>query len=239
MYQFDWGILASEYGWRLMEGTLVTLGLVAAALGLAALLGVVFGLIRWNGGRLLGPLGAVYVEFVRNTPPLVQILFWYFSASYILPAPLLEPMQAVGFEFGAAAFALGVYHGAFLAEVLRSGLQSIPAGQFEAARSLGLSSFQVFGSVIAPQVLRLIVPPLTSEVVSLTKNTSLALAVGVTELMYQARYIDVYTFRAVEALTAATVIYLVLCLILTAIGQAVDVRLTPRRKVHELAPSLD
>lgn len=203
-----------------------------------ALLGLMFGVARWNGGRVLGPLGAVYVEFVRSTSPLVQILFWYFSASYIMPGPLLEPQQAIGFEFGAAAFALGVYHGAFLAEVLRSGLQSIPAGQLRSAitrsellpglrirhRSTGSTRYR------APADERSRQP----HQKHLSGARDWRHRNDVSGTLYR-----VYTFRAVEALTAATVLYLVLCLTVTAIGHALEVRLSLERDRHELLPSLN
>lgn len=241
MYQFDWSVLfAADHGRRLIDGTFVTLRLLAGAGIIATLLGFLFGVARWRGGRILRHCSTVYVEFVRNTPPLVQILFWYFSASYVLPASVLAWLQSIGLEFGAAAFALGVYHGAFFAEILRAGLQSVPIGQFEAAMSLGLSFSQALRSVVLPQVLRIVVPPVTSEVVGLTKNTSLAIAIGVTEITYQARYIDVYTFRAIEALTASTILYLGLCLGITALGRSLDARIATRRRTdYALASHLD
>src|SRR3989449_3558143 len=108
-------------------------------------------------------------------------------------------------------FALGVYHGARMSEVIRSGIQSIPKTQFEAAVAMGLTTFQAYRLVILPIALRLIVPPATSESLNLLKNSSVALTISVAELTFQTRQIETYTARAIEALTAGTPLYPVLC----------------------------
>jgi polar amino acid transport system permease protein len=225
-YQFNWSVLWGDYGLRLIDGLFVTLHLIGYSLGIAFAIGLVFGIARWVGGRVLSPICWAYVEFVRNTPLLVQILFWYFSAAFILPKPVVLWLRDLGFEFASVVIALAIYHGAFLAEVVRAGLNSIHSGQYDAARALGLSFPQMMASIVLPQAFRILVPPLTNETVSLTKNTSLALAIGVTEIAYQAKYIESYTFRAVEALCAATVLYLVLCLSLTGLGHLASLRLS-------------
>lgn len=224
MHQFDWAILWSDGGLRLLQGLQVTLRLAGTSLVLALVIGLVVGLLRWLGGRLVGPVCWLYVEFARNTPPLVQILFWYFSAGFLLPGFAIHWLREIGFEFGAAVIALSLYHGAFIAEVVRAGLNSIHRGQYDAARALGLSFVQMMRAVIFPQAIRIIVPPLTNEAVGLVKGTSLALAIGVTEISYQAKYIDTYAFRGVEALVGATVLYLALCLCIAALGHLVAAR---------------
>src|ERR1700716_886705 len=99
MYQFDWSVLAGEGGRLLLEGALVTLELSALSLVLALVLGFLFGVLRWSGIKPLRPVCWFYVEFLRNTPPLVQILFWYFSATMILPSGVLLALRDYGFEF--------------------------------------------------------------------------------------------------------------------------------------------
>jgi len=121
-------------------------------------------------------------------------------------------------------FALGVYHGARMSEVIRSGIQSIPKTQFEAAVAMGLTTFQAYRLVILPIALRLIVPPATSESLNLLKNSSVALTISVAELTFQTRQIETYTARAIEALTAGTVIYLVLCVGIATIMARVERR---------------
>ncbi len=196
----------------------MTLKLSAWSLLFASVIGLLFGTVRWLGIRWLEPICWFYVEFSRNTPPVVQILFWYFSASYILPQWMFLELRDFGYEFGAAVVALSIYHGAFVAEVIRAGLNSIHKGQFEASRALGLGLTQSLRFVIQPQATRVIVPLLTNEATSLIKNTSLAMAIGVIEMTYQYKNIDNFMFRGVEALTAITVIYLVLCLATAGAG---------------------
>ncbi len=239
-YEFDWSVLTTEYGLGLIDGTWVTLQLASWSLLFALVLGIVFGTLRWIGGRFLEAICWTYIELVRNTPALVQILFWYFAASFILPQGAILWLRDVGFAFSAVVIALSLYHGAFMAEVVRAGLNSIHRSQYDASRALGLNFLEMMRWVILPQVFRIILPPFTNETVSLLKNTSLALAVGVADITYQVKYIDAYTFRAVEALFAATLIYLVLCLSISGIGALASKRLSKHvGKRDELGLGLD
>jgi len=239
-YDFDWSVLTGEYGQGLISGTWVTLKLVFWSLTLALIIGIAFGVLRWRGGRLTEAMCWSYIEFARNTPPLVQILFWYFSIGFIFPKWLILVVRDFGIEFAAVVIALALYHGAFIAEVVRAGLNSIPKGQYEASGALGLSFGEMMRWVILPQAFRIIIPPLTNETVSLIKNTSLALAVGVAEITYHAKYIDAYTFRAVEALCAATAIYLVLCLGMSGLGALASRHLSRSVKsAHAVGSGLD
>jgi glutamate/aspartate transport system permease protein len=121
-------------------------------------------------------------------------------------------------------FALGVYHGARMSEIIRAGILSIPRTQFEAAMAMGLTTFQAYRLVIVPIALRLIVPPATNDSLNLLKNSSVALTISVAELTFQTRQIETYTAKAIEALTAGTVIYLVLCVGIAAIMARVERR---------------
>ena len=122
--------------------------------------------------------------------------------------------------------ALAIYHGAFIAEVVRAGLNAVPKGQFDGARALGLGFLQSLRRIIMPQALRITIPPLVNESVAIIKNTSLAMAIGVTELTYQYKHIDIFAFRGVEALAAVTVIYMILCTLVAALGQLLSLRLS-------------
>lgn len=230
MYQFDWSILAGEAGRLLLEGALVTLELSALSLVLALVLGFLFGVLRWSRIRPLRPVCWFYVEFLRNTPPIVQILFWYFSATVILPTGVVMVLRDYGFQFVAAVFALGLYHSGFIAEIVRGGLNAIPRGQYEAAEAVGFSFPQSVRYILLPQLLRIIAPTLVNETVSLIKNTSLALAVGVADITYQARYIDYASFRGVEALLVVTAFYLVLCTTIAGLGHLLQRRLSRTRR---------
>jgi polar amino acid transport system permease protein len=233
----DWSILWGDAGLMILAGLGETLRLASHALVLAIAIGLTLGTVRWIGSRVLEPLCWAYVEFARNTPPVVQILFWYFSASYILPRPLFLGLRDFGYEFGAAVIALAIYHGAFFAEVFRAGLNAIPKGQLEAARALGLGFVQSLRKVVLPQAVRIVIPPLLNEATALIKNTSLAMAIGVAELTYQYRAIDNLMFRGIEALTAITLIYLLLCLATVGVGNLVSRALS--RHVHGRGLAID
>jgi polar amino acid transport system permease protein len=224
--KLDWSILWGDAGLLILQGLVVTLQLSAWVLALAFLLGLAFGTLRWVGLSATEPVCWFYVEFARNTPPVVQLLFWYFSASYLLPGWLFLQLRDFGYEFGAAVVALAIYHGAFIAEVVRAGLNSVPKGQFDGARALGLGFLQSLRRIIMPQALRITIPPLVNESVAIIKNTSLAMAIGVTELTYQYKHIDIFAFRGVEALAAVTVIYMILCTLVAALGQLLSLRLS-------------
>ncbi|MBI2737009.1 MAG: amino acid ABC transporter permease [Rhodospirillales bacterium] len=230
MYQFDWSILWGEGGRLLLQGALVTLELAALSLVLALMLGFLFGVLRWSQFGPLKPVCWLYVEVLRNTPPLVQILFWYFSATVILPPGLIMALRDWGFQFVAVVFALGLYHSGFIAEIVRGGLNAIPRGQYEAAEAIGFSFRQSVRYILLPQLVRIVAPSIVNESVSLIKNTSLALAIGVADITYQARYIDYSSFRGVEALAATTIFYLVVCMTIAGLGHLLQRRLSRHRR---------
>ena len=224
-YEFSWSVLWSgQSGGWLLQGLLTTLEISALAWLLAAALGMVSGAMRTVPWRLLRAAATFYVEFFRNVPLLVWMFFWYFGVPPLLPAGIREWLFNHGAEFWACMFALGVYHGARMSEVIRSGIQSIPKTQFEASVAMGLTTFQAYRLVIVPIALRLIVPPATSESLNLLKNSSVALTISVAELTFQTRQIETYTAKAIEALTAGTLIYLVLCLGIAAVMARVERR---------------
>jgi len=140
----------------------------------------------------------------------------------LLPRPVQDWLFDHSAEFWAAVVALGVYHGARMSEVIRSGIQSIPRTQFEASLAMGLTTFQAYRLIILPVALRLIVPPGTNESLNLLKNSSVALTISVAELTFQTRQIETYTAKAIEALTAGTLIYLVLCLSIATVMARVE-----------------
>ncbi|MEX2147510.1 MAG: amino acid ABC transporter permease [Candidatus Rokuibacteriota bacterium] len=210
-------------GW-LLQGLLMTLQISALAWLVAVALGILSGALRTVRFFPLRALAVFYVEFFRNVPLLVWMFFWYFGVPGVLPRPVQDWLFNHSLEFWAATVALGVYHGARMSEVIRSGIQSIPKTQFEAAQAMGLTVFQAYRLIILPVALRLIVPPGTNESLNLLKNSSVALTISVAELTFQTRQIETYTARAIEALTAGTLIYLALCLSIAAIMARVERR---------------
>ena len=224
-YQFKWSVLWSgQSGSWLLQGVLTTLAISVLAWVLAATLGIVSGAMRTVPWKPVRALATFYVEFFRNVPLLVWMFFWYFGVPPLLPRGAQDWLFNHGAEFWAGMFALGVYHGARMSEVIRAGILSIPRTQFEAAVAMGLTTFQAYRLVIVPIALRLIVPPATNESLNLLKNSSVALTISVAELTFQTRQIETYTAKAIEALTAGTLIYLVLCVGIASIMARVERR---------------
>jgi len=224
-YRFQWSVLWSgQSGSWLLQGVLMTLEISALAWILAVTLGILSGALRTVPFRPLRAAATFYVEFFRNVPLLVWMFFWYFGVPPLLPAAVQDWLFSHGAEFWAGMFALGVYHGARFSEVMRSGIQAIPRTQFEAAQAMGFTTWQVYRLIILPVALRLVVPPATNESLNLLKNSSVALTISVAELTFQTRQIETYTAKAIEALTAGTLIYLALCLSIATIMSRVERR---------------
>jgi len=215
-YQFDWAIITSgQYFEWIVSGVKVTLQLSAVSVVLSFILGLLIAVMRMSNVKPVLWFSHAYLEFFRNTPLLVQIFFWYFGSYKVLPMVVNDWMNTMNFEFAAAVIALTIYTSAFIAEDIRSGVRSIPKEQMEAARSSGFSYLRSMYYIILPQAVRLTIPPLINQFLNLTKNSSLAMTIGVAELTYQARQVESYTFKGFEAFTAATLVYLGLSLIIT------------------------
>ncbi|MCX5839935.1 MAG: amino acid ABC transporter permease [Deltaproteobacteria bacterium] len=215
-YHFDWAIITSgQYFEWILSGLKVTLQLSVVSVALSFILGLLIAVMRMSNVKPILWFSHAYLEFFRNTPLLVQIFFWYFGSYKILPMVVNDWLNSMNFEFAAAAIALTIYTSAFIAEDIRSGVRSIPKEQMEAARSSGFSYLRSMYYIILPQAVRLTIPPLINQFLNLTKNSSLAMTIGVAELTYQARQVESYTFKGFEAFTAATLVYLGLSLIIT------------------------
>ena len=239
-YTFDWSVLWSgETGSWLVLGLIKTLQISVLSWLLALVLGILSGALRTVPLPLVRLGAASYVEFFRNVPLLVWMFFWYFGVPPLLPQIVQDWLFDHGAEFWAGVFALGVYHGARISEIIRSGIQSIPKTQFEAAASSGLTLAQSYRFIILPVALRLIIPPATNESVNLLKNSSVALTIGVAELTFQTRQIETYTAKAFEALTAGTLIYLVLCVSIAVVMARVERRYAIPGMIARTGPAID
>jgi len=215
-YHFDWAIvLSGQYFEWLVSGMKLTIRLSLVSIALSFLLGLIIAVMRMSRVAPVRWFALGYLEFFRNTPLLVQIFFWYFGSYKILPATVNDWLASTNFEFTAAVIALTIYTSAFIAEDIRSGVLAIPKEQMEAARSSGFSYLRSMQYIILPQAVRIAVPPLVNQFLNLTKNSSLAMTIGVAELTYQARQVESYTFKGFEAFTAATVVYVVMSLVIT------------------------
>lgn len=190
----------------LTEGAGLTVGVSLLAMLVGLALGLGLALLSQLRLRPAGWAVAAYVEVFRNTPLLIQIFFIYFG----LPA-LGVKLPA----FASGLLALSLYSAAYNAEVFRAGLEAVPSGQREAARSTGLSAWQEAWHVIVPQALRIAFPALGNNLVSLVKNSSLVSVIGMVELMFVANDISFNNFRSFEVYGAAVVYYVVLILALS------------------------
>jgi len=209
-YNWNWPILLKEpyFGW-IVSGFGKTILIAVLAWAIAFPLGSAIGIARTAESRALRFAGTAYVDLFRNIPLLVQMFLWYFVVPELLPSDwgrwVKRDMPYP--QFLTAVVCLGLYTASRVGEQVRSGIESIPRGQRNAALAIGLTQFQVYRHVLIPVAYRTIIPPLTSDFLGVFKNSSLALTIGVLELTSQARQIEEYTFAAFEAFTVATVLY--------------------------------
>lgn len=210
--------LEPAYYQQLLDGMATTLQLFLVAWVLAFTVALLLVVIRTTDLAPCRWFVDAYVEYHRNVPLLVQVLFWYFGMPELLPEGLRAWLYQHNAELSLAAIALGLGSAAYIAEDIRSGLRSIPGTQFEAARALGASYLQCMRHVIVPQAIRASIPPLISRALLLFKNTSVAMAIGVIELTYQTREIENETYRTFATFGAATIMYLLGSFLIMFVG---------------------
>lgn len=195
--------------------TTLALSLLAGTLGLGC--GLMLALAKISAWRFLRWPAEFWIALLRGTPLLVQILFAYYALPMLLPVLRLD-------EFSAAALALTLNIGAYNAEVFRAGIEAVPRGQWEAARSLGLGAGLTFSRIIFPQALRIVIPPLVNNFVALLKDSSLASVIGLLELTLAGNRVSSETFLPVPVLTTVALIYLVLTTAITAVAWVLEKR---------------
>ncbi|AMS44178.1 MULTISPECIES: amino acid ABC transporter permease [Aminobacter] len=207
--------------WRSFDQLLWGLGLSLALAFVAIAIGCVLGLITAFG--LLSKQGAlrhparIYVTIIRNTPILVLVLFTFFA------------LPQLGIRLGkieSFVATLALYSGAYLAEVFRGGLLAVPNGLKEAGLAIGLTQAQIRNSIVMPLMLRNVLPSLSSTLISLFKDTSLAAAIAVPELTFEARKINVETFRVIETWIVASCLYVATCSVLAALLRRLERRMS-------------
>ncbi|MDH6098840.1 ABC transporter permease subunit [Anabaenopsis sp. FSS-46] len=216
------------YTHALWVGLVNSLRVAILGIFFTTIVGISAGIASFSDNWLLRKITSIYVEIFRNTPLLLQLLFWYFAVFLGFPTReekislwgflglsqdgLELPWFTLSPEFSALLLGLVFFTGAFIAEIVRGGIQSVPKGQWEAARSLGLPPLLIMRLVIFPQALRVILPPLTSQYLNLTKNSSLAIAIGYPDLYFVASTTFNQTGRAVEVMLLLILTYLTLSL---------------------------
>ena len=201
-YQFRWDVIWTNLPF-LMSGVGQTLLISALTLVASVLLGMVIALADMSPLRPVRFVGYAIGEVVRNTPILVQLLWVY----YVLPIVFDISIDA----FTACVIGLTLYSSAFIAEIYRAGIQSVPRGHREAAQVLGLSPLDAFVRIVLPQALRATLPPLAANFVQLIKYSSLAAVISVSEVTRRGMELSSSTFRPLEIFTFIAVIYFLIC----------------------------
>lgn len=196
------------------DGARLTLLLTLASGSIGLLLGAVTAISKLSSWRLLRYVADVYIWVFRGTPLLTQILFVYYAFPILLPFLRLD-------EFSASLVALSLNVGAYNAEAIRAGVLAVPHGQFEAARSLGFSRFQILRLITLPQALPIMAPPLVNNLIALLKDSAMASVIGLLELTLAGNRISSETFQPVPVLATIAVIYLFLTTIVATISQLV------------------
>jgi polar amino acid transport system permease protein len=205
-YTLNFGVIWNNLD-RLLAGLALGLFLALVAIAIGAVAGVVLAFAGTSRARVVRGLVAAYVTAIRNTPILVIVLIVYFG------------LPQLGLRFGkleSFIFSLAIYAAAYLTEVFRAGLASVPPGVIDAGRAIGLRNLQISGLIVFPIMLRNSLPALGSTFISLFKDTSIAAAIAVPELTFEARKINVETFRVIEAWLTATALYVATCALIAA-----------------------
>jgi polar amino acid transport system permease protein len=215
-YAWDFSFLW-HYRILVLWGLGVTIAYTIGTILLGFALGLVVGLLRLSPSRLLNLPLVAYVEIFRCTPLLVQIIWFY----YALPVVLGIDIPATA----AATLVLSLYTGAFYAEIVRGGVESIERGQWDAARAVGLKQLQALRLVILPQAFRRMIPPFMNQSIIQLKNTSLVSTIAVADLLYQGEMITAATYRPLEVYTMVAVLYFAVLFPLTLAAQYVERRL--------------
>jgi polar amino acid transport system permease protein len=244
---FQWPVVGRYlFSREIVAGVLVTIQLTVSAMAIGAALGVVVALMRQSENKLLAWSAQVYIVCFRGTPALVQLIFW-FNLSALFPmitlgVPFFGPdlisvnANVIITPLVAANLGLGLCEGAYMAEIVRSGILSVDAGQREAAAAVGMTRAQTMRKVILPQALRVIIPPTGNQIIGMLKYTSLASVISVTELLASAELIYTRTFETIPLLIVASLWYVTLTTLLTA-GQRVLERHVGRSLVDAPRPA--
>ena len=201
----------------LITGAGITIQITAISVGLGLIIGMFVGIARISNVKLLRWLAAIYIDFLRGTPLLVQIFLIYFALPVILEQRV-DP-------FIAAITACGINSGAYIAEIFRAGIQAIDEGQMEAGRSLGMTWVQTMRYIIVPQAVKNIVPPLGNEFIALLKDSSLVSVIGFEELTRRGQLIIARTYGSLEIWISVAIIYLVMTLTISRLVAYLEKRL--------------
>ncbi|MBP8533425.1 amino acid ABC transporter permease [Streptomyces sp. MK37H] len=233
--RFEWETVGKYFfEIRVLKGIGVSIGMTAATMALSLVCGTMVALMRMGDSRLMSTVAAAFIWVFRSIPMLVQLLFWYNLAA-------LFPTLSLGIPWGprfvtfdsnsvigpltAAIIGLTLHETAYIAELIRSGLLAVPDGQRQAASALGLTPTQIFFRITLPQALRVIVPPMGNELISLLKATSLVSVITLADLLYSVQLIYAKNFQTVPLLIVAAIWYMIITGAITLLQQRLERRL--------------
>lgn len=203
---YDWRVIPENID-LFLEGIWLTMEISLFSLLLSIPIGILAGLLRVSRNRWLSGLSTAYVEFIRGVPLLVLLIWIYFVMGKALKLG----------EYWSAVLGLAVFSGAFIAEIVRSGIQAVPRGQMEAARSSGMSYLMAMKLIILPQAFRRVLPPMASQFIILIKDSSLVSTISVIDLTLVGKNLVATTFRSLEIWTFIALIYFVITFTLSQI----------------------
>ena len=226
MVGFDILAVLSKADYRTLfaEGLETTFIIFAGSWLLGMVVAVLLLVARITASRIAGALVTAYISYHRNVPTLVQLMLWYFGIASLLPEALQTWLGDHDAEAIFAIIGLGLCQAAYFSEDMRSGLRAVPPSQAEAARALGHGFIGTLRFVLFPQALRNSMPALVSHTVSLFKNSSLAMAIGATELTHAVKEVESSSFRTFETFLVGTLLYLGCSLLLMGAGALLDRR---------------
>ncbi len=244
--RFQWDVVGKYLLSRpVIDGAVITIELTVIAMVIGIILGIVLAVMRLSPNPIVSAASWLYIWFFRGTPVLVQLLFWY-DLSYLYPTlslgipfgPAFVHLNANTFvtPFAAAIFGLGLNEGAYMAEIVRAGILSVDEGQTEAAKALGMTRLGTMRRIVLPQAMRVIIPPMGNETISMLKTSSLASTITVVELLRAVENIYSRTYQTVPLLMVASFWYLTMTSLLT-VGQYYLERHFARGSIRELPPT--
>ncbi len=255
-YKWNWEIIptylvrfdAEKQRWTaniLLEGFLTTIKISIWATLLAALLGFTIGLMRVSPRLFFRLIGRTYIEAIRNTPPLVLVfIFYYFVSDQLLSFLGVEDMfraspdgvrQFLAFilaepglitPFLSGVLTLALFQGAYIAEIVRAGIQAIDTGQWEAGMALGLTRWKMMRLVVLPQATRIMLPPLANEFINTIKWSSIVSIISIQELTFQGLQVMASTHATIEVWLTISFMYLILCLALSVVVRRIEIHLS-------------
>jgi polar amino acid transport system permease protein len=236
--RYQWDIVFSWlFAKTIIRGLLLTLQLTVISMLVGIALGIVFAVMRGSENKLLSGAAGGYIWFFRGTPLLVQLVFWFnLSALY--------PRIGIGIPFGgpqltsldanalispmtAAFLGLALNEAAYMAEIVRAGIVSVPHGQVQAATALGLTRMKTMRRIVLPQAMRVIIPPTGNQTISMLKTSSLVSVLAIPELLYSAQIVYSRTFQTIPLLIVVSLWYLLLTSLLTVVQGRIERRFSP------------